>query len=298
MKAKLLNSDTAKVVMFGGGGYVGTAFKRALDKRGVDYFAPESAMINLLHYQSVDAVLSSMRPSFVINCAGFTGKPNVDACEEQKHETTSGNVNTVFNLRQICEQYNIPFGHVSSGCIYNGYEKDFNEEDQPNFCFSSDQECSFYSGTKEEAERVLKGADCYVWRLRIPFDEYDNPRNYLSKLINYNVVLNVSNSISHREEFAEACLTLWEKTAPFGIYNVTNTGSIKAEEVLSLLEKHQDYSFDSKILMSNIKEFYDITGCKAPRSNCVLDNSKLLKAGVEMKTAIESVEESITKWQR
>ena len=36
MKAKLLDSDSAKVVLFGGRGYVGSAFKEALSKRGVD----------------------------------------------------------------------------------------------------------------------------------------------------------------------------------------------------------------------------------------------------------------------
>ena len=297
MKANIINSDTAKVVLFGGGGYVGSAFKRALDKRGVDYFAPESALINLLHVESLDAILGAMTPSFVINCAGFTGKPNVDACEEQRHETTAGNVNSVFNLSQACEKYEIPWGHVSSGCIYNGYEKDFTEEDEPNFCFDSPP-CSFYSGTKAEAEKVLKNANCYVWRLRIPFDEVDSPRNYLSKLINYSVLLNIKNSISHRSEFAEACLSLWEKTAPFGVYNVTNTGSIKAEEALSLFEKHQSFDFGDKVLMENVKEFYDIAGCKTPRSNCVLDNSKLLSCGVKMKTAIESIEESIIKWTK
>ncbi len=297
MKAKLLDSDSAKVVLFGGRGYVGSAFKEALSKRGVDYFAPESAMVNLLHVQSVEAILEAMKPSFVINCAGFTGKPNVDACEEQRHETTAGNVNAVFNLSQICEKLKIPWGHVSSGCIYNGYEKDFTEEDDPNFCFTSPS-CSFYSGTKAEAEKILKDMDCYVWRLRIPFDEFDSPRNYLSKVLNYNILLNVKNSISHRAEFVDACLSLWEIAAPFGTYNVTNTGSVKAEDVLNLFEKHQSYDFNNKLLMPNINEFYDIAGCKTPRSNCVLDNSKLLGAGVKMKTAIESVEESIIKWKK
>ena len=297
MKIKRLDYDNIKVVLFGGGGYVGSAFKQALDKRGVKYFAPESAMINLLHTQAVEVVLESMNPSFVINCAGFTGKPNVDACEEQMHETNAGNVKTVFNLAQICDKLSIPWGHVSSGCIYNGYEKEFTEEDEPNFCFTNPP-CSFYSGTKADAEKILKDLDCYVWRLRIPFDEFDSPRNYLSKLINYNILLNVKNSISHRMEFAEACLSLWEITAPFGVYNVTNTGSVKAEEALTLFEKHQPYKFDDKLLMENIQEFYDVAGCKTPRSNCVLDNSKLLSTGVKMKTAIESIEESIIKWTK
>ena len=45
----------------------------------------------------------------------------------------------------------------------------------------------------------------YLWRLRIPFDEFDNPRNYLSKVQNYAKVYDNVNSISHRGDFVSAC---------------------------------------------------------------------------------------------
>ena len=39
---------------------------------------------------------------------------------------------------------------ISSGCIYNGYEKRFTEEDEPNFTFNNG---SFYSGSKALCEK-------------------------------------------------------------------------------------------------------------------------------------------------
>lgn len=290
----LIDENTANVVLFGGGGYVGHAFKQALDKRGLTYFAPESSMINLLHVGSVEGLLEAMRPTFVINCAGFTGKPNVDACEEQKEETYAGNVNAPFNLAQVCDKLEIPWGHVSSGCIYNGYEKDFNEDDEPNFSFDN-LPCSYYSGTKAAAEKALRDLNCYVWRLRIPFDEFDSPRNYLTKVQNYGTLLDVKNSVSHRADFVEACLDLWSSNAPFGIYNVTNPGHVKASEILSLFEKCHGKMFDKK-LMNDIEAFYEEVGCKTPRSNCVLDSSKLLNAGVKMRAAEEAIREAVKRW--
>jgi UDP-glucose 4,6-dehydratase len=292
---QLINQDSASVVIFGGAGYIGSAFRKALDARGINYFAPESGMLNLLHHGSIETVLGAMKPTFIINCAGFTGKPNVDTCEQQQEETNAGNVTAPFNLAQTCDKLGIPWGHVSSGCIYNGYEKDFTEEDEPNFSFDNPP-CSFYSGTKAQAEKVLKNMGCYIWRLRIPFDEFDSPRNYLSKILNYPTLLNAPNSISHRNDFVESCLELWANSADFGIYNVTNTGSIKASDVISLFETYHQKDFSDKRLIDGIEDFYDAVNCQALRSNCVLDNSKLLNAGVKIRSAEDALKEAIKKW--
>jgi len=82
----------------------------------------------------------------------------------------------------------------------------FTEEDEPNFSFRRPP-CSFYSGSKALGEEAIRGVGRnYIWRLRIPFDQFDDPRNYLSKLRNYAKVYNNVNSLSHRGDFVAACL--------------------------------------------------------------------------------------------
>ena len=61
-------------------------------------------------------------------------------------------------LAQVCANLGVKLVHVSSGCIYDGYEKDFTEEDPPNFCWEADKRywkerdshlrSSFYSSSK------------------------------------------------------------------------------------------------------------------------------------------------------
>ena len=86
----------------------------------------------------------------------------------------------------------------------------FTETDAPNFSFRRPP-CSFYSGTKALGEEAIAGVgQSYIWRLRIPFDEFDSPRNYLSKVQRYPKVYDNVNSISHRADFVRACLDLWE----------------------------------------------------------------------------------------
>ena len=128
------------------------------------------------------------------------------------------------------DQY--PWGQVSSGCIYTGAREDgseFTEEDTPNFTFRQNN-CSFYSGTKALGEEILSETKkCYIWRLRIPFNHDDNPRNYLSKLMRYDNLLEATNSISQLDEFVAATFACWEKQIPFGTYNVTNPGYVTTE---------------------------------------------------------------------
>ena len=112
----------------------------------------------------------------------------MDACEIHKSECLAGNAVLPGTIAQACEAANVPWGHVSSGCIYTGSRPDgsgFTEEDAPNFTFRQNN-CSFYSGTKALGEEVLAGySNIYIWRVRIPFDQFENPRNYLTKLMRY-----------------------------------------------------------------------------------------------------------------
>ena len=111
------------------------------------------------------------------------------------------------------------------------------ETDAPNFTFRQNN-CSFYSGSKALGEEVLAGKpDVYIWRLRIPFNEVDNPRNYLTKLMRYSTLLEATNSISQLEEFVAATFACWEQRVPFGTYNVTNPGQVTTREVVELIKR-------------------------------------------------------------
>jgi dTDP-4-dehydrorhamnose reductase len=96
-----------------------------------------------------------------------------------KLECLFGNAALPGIIAQACETAKVPWGHVSSGCIYTGARLDgsgFTEDDAPNFTFRQNN-CSFYSGTKALGEEVLAPyPNIYIWRVRIPFDEFENAR--------------------------------------------------------------------------------------------------------------------------
>jgi dTDP-4-dehydrorhamnose reductase len=312
------------IILLGATGYIGSAFATELKRRDLPFVPLSRRELDYTNFEALWEYLRANRPSFLINAAGYTGKPNVDACEQAQSETLLGNALLPATIAHACAALNIPWGHVSSGCIYNGakvregagwrvepdltrpplrelFESErahfagFTEEDEPNFSFRRPP-CSFYSGTKALGEESIRGdGESFIWRLRIPFDEKDGARNYLSKLQRYSRVYDNVNSVSHRGDFVRACLDLWEARAAFGIYNMTNPGAVSTRQVVRLLQRTvaagRQFEF-----WSGDEEFYRMAA-KTPRSNCILDSGKLLRAGIRMRPVEEAIADALRWWQ-
>ena len=313
------------ILLLGASGYVGEAFVAELNRRKLA-FTPLSR--REVDYSRFDVLLNFLRerkPTFVINAAGYIGKPNVDACENAKAETLLGNVVLPVTIAHACQEADVPWGHVSTGCIYNGAKirddagqwclelelnkpevrelflrsperfKGYSEDEVPKFSFRHPP-CSFHNGTKVLAEEAIAGVgQNYIWRLRIPFDEQDSIRNYLSKVQRYSKAYDNVNSISHRGDYAKACLDLWELRAAYGTYNVTNPDFISTREVVGMIEKILKPNRKFEFWESD-EEFYKVAA-KTPRSNCVMDTTKLLSTGVKIRSVREAVESSLRNWK-
>jgi dTDP-4-dehydrorhamnose reductase len=285
------------VVVLGGSGFIGTAIRRELRRRRLGVW---NLSRNVVDYTRADVLrqhLQAREVRCVINAAGFTGQPNVDACEVAKTECLAGNAVLPGVVRGVCEELGIPWGHVSSGCIYTGAKADgagFTELDPPNFSFRQNN-CSFYSGCKALGEEVLDGASqCWIWRLRIPFCQRDSGRNYISKLLRYRRLLDARNSLSQLDEFAAACVDCIERQVPFGTYHLTNPGSVTTREVVDLIRRtglaNREFDF-----FETEDEFLKLAA-KTPRSNCVLDTDKAAAAGLKMTPIHEALEKAMREW--
>ena len=287
------------IYLLGGSGYVGHAYQALLTRKGIPFRNLRRADVDYTQPAVLRAALLRDKPEFLINAAGYTGKPNVDACELHKAECLFGNAVLPGLIAQACADAGVPWGHVSSGCIYNGAHPDgrgYREDDTPNFTFRSNH-CSFYSGTKALGEEVLAGApQVFIWRLRIPFDHVDNPRNYLTKLMRYARLLEASNSISQLEEFVTGTFACWEKRVPFGAYNVTNPGAITTHEIVAEIQRTGVCKKDF-VFFKNEDEFMHLAA-KTPRSNCVMDVTKLTRAGITLTEVHDAVARDLRRWQR
>jgi dTDP-4-dehydrorhamnose reductase len=303
------------IFLLGATGYVGQAFKRHLHGLKVPVREIPARELLAEGKEVLKAKIREFRPDFLINAAGFTGKPNVDASELAKAETLMGNVVFPLMLAEVCAAEGLAWGHVSSGCIYQGQRETgakgealgFREEDPPNFDFYH-LPSSFYSGSKAMAERLLADFPAlYVWRLRIPFDEWDGARNYLSKLMRYPRLLDVRNSLSHRGDFVSACWDSYARHLPYGVYNLTNHGSVTTRNVVGMIQEEgqnralRGDEFSSQRMskpyafFASESEFMQ-KAAQTPRSSCVLDTEKAKQAQLPLRDVRTALAEALQHW--
>ena len=108
-------SSPPSVLVFGGhSGWIGQKMVSLLRARGCTVAVAES---RLEHIQDVAAEVDRVRPSHVVNCAGLTGRPNVDWCEDHKQEVIRVNVVGTLGLLDACEARGIHCTNFATGCV-------------------------------------------------------------------------------------------------------------------------------------------------------------------------------------
>lgn len=180
---------------------------------------------------------------WVINCAGMTGSPNVDACELDREGTAYANAifpallykatvkdeDNEFGFNKLAGFWGTRFAHFSSGCIYQGEINHVN--DDPNY-FGS-----IYSVTKGVSDLYLKDR-ALVFRIRMPFTGVNEKKNYLTKVINYakngKLIDSGLNSLTDLDEAVSVACDLIERNAT-GPVNLVNEGSVTMHELVEML---------------------------------------------------------------
>ena len=248
------------------------------------------------HQAEVCRVLDEVKPTHVINCAGKTGRPNVDWCEDHKLETIESNVTGTLILVKACHDRNIHVTVMATGCklyppltlqemlltVFSGIytstydhsnpsgseltSKAFTEDSPANFSGS------FYSYGKSRVEDLIRlYPNCLVLRLRMPVSDDLHSRSFVTKITKYDKVVNVPNSHSILTNLLPVVVALAEHKEE-GVLNFTNPGAISHNEVLTLYKEIVDPAFTWKNF--GLEEQSHVI--KADRSNCELDSSKLL----------------------
>lgn len=258
--------------LLGSHGYIGSAFAEECDRQRIEW-TPVS-------YRELSTA-SLYDCNLVINCAAFIPKISVSLCDTFPSETIHGNLLLPFRLVGLCRKLNIPLAQISTGYLWND-NVEHGEDDPPQRAFQG--YCGFYIGTKVLAEEeVRRWEQHYIWRLSLAFDERDSERNYLSKLARFDEVFDRDNCVSHRFDFVRACISMWQASAPFGTYNVMNSGSIRATRIIELL------------MQASIRT-------RAPHvtfgghSDSKASIKKLLGIGIPMRSCEDAIADAINNW--
>ena len=313
------------ILLLGATGYVGQAFATALRSRSACFIPLSRAALDYSRFELLFDYLRHIKPQFLINAAGYGDRAGGDSCEVHRLEMLQANVMLPQTVARACAMTNTPWAHVSSGSIYCGAKIEhngsvriernlglpsvqqlyliqpqsflgFKEDDEPNFSFKAGP-CSFHSGTKALAEEAIRDhGNHYIWRIRLPFNEQDVPGNFLRKLCVGGEVNDGINSLSHLDDCVNACLELWERRVPFGIYNVTNPGAISIREVVAMFRRflkfapHFRYCWEQNSEPAEEESFLT--------TSCILDTRKLLHTGIRLRNVREAMQNSVRNWDR
>lgn len=230
-----------------GRGWTGNKMYNHLIKRGHE--------VTFVSHQNAFDMIEKSNYDWVINSAGVTGVPNVDACESDKFTTYRGNAIYPIELYHACQASGIRFAHFSSGCIYQGEIDSIHAE--PNFFGST------YSISKGISDTYLKDK-AQVYRIRMPFTMFDEPKNFLTKIIKYSTSGKLYegglNSITYLDDALTVACELIEEGAPNGPYNLVNGGAVTMQQIVDMF-KLTPHWFTTE-------EFRAATACA--RSNCVI----------------------------
>jgi len=259
-------------LVFGGEkGWIGQKLVVLLKSQGKEVHV---ATARLENRTDIEKEIAQYKPKYILNCAGVTGRPNVDWCEDHKQETIRSNVIGTLNLIDVAFLHGINVTNFATGCIFEYDEKHqlgsgvgFTEEDIPNF------DKSFYSMTKGLVEKLTNFyPNSLVLRVRMPISDDLEPRNFITKISKYERVVNIPNSMTVLHDFLPISISMTERGLK-GVYNFTNPGVISHNEILDLFKKYIDPNYTYKNF--SLEEQAKIL--KAGRSNNELDQSKLAK---------------------
>lgn len=261
-----------------GQGYIGSQFHKEIADRDLGGFSVKRSDIDYTKEVGLRGIIKMCQPELIVNAAAWIPQPSVDLCKDDIEKTMDANAVFPAMLSNVCWEQGIALAHISTGCFFDD-QKVYTEEDRPTRSYSG--YCGAYLLVKRLAESLVGlNPRSYIWRIRLPFDAYENPRNYLTKLRSHTSVWSHTNSLTHRGDFVKAALDMWAMKVPFGTYHMVNKGSISAQTILEMMGEN---TLGRMV--------------PGPVTGSTLSTAKLEAAGVKVRDVREAVSESIQNWK-
>ena len=290
------------ILVYGHNGWIGNQFINILEKNNYTFIRGNSRVDNICDIE--DEILLC-QPTHVISFIGRTHGiignkkyTTIDYLEEEGKlcENIRDNLFSPFVLAELCSRYNIHYTYLGTGCIFK-YDEDhpfgqeengFTEASSPNFFGSS------YSIVKGFTDKMMKLYEKNVLNLRIrmPITGEENPRNFITKIVNYEKVCSVPNSMTVLPELLPYVIDMM-KSGITGTMNLTNPGLISHNEILEMYRDLVNPFFTWK----NFTQEEQRAILAADRSNNFLDTTRLTTLYPDIKNIKDSVRDCLIRYK-
>ncbi len=238
-----------KILIYGKG-WIANMVITYLRENKYDFFEGRSRLDDV---SSVTEELEDVKPTHVLCFVGRThgfidGKEytTIDYLEQKGklYENLRDNLFAQTALAIICKDLKVHLSLIATGCIFN-YDLDhttefgFTEESLPNFFDSS------YSIVKGFTDRIMHLLPVCNMRIRMPVSSEPNCRNFVTKIVTYDKICSMPNSMTVLDDFIPIIVDLSERKF-VGTINLTNPGVISHNEILQMYKEIVDPNFTWK----------------------------------------------------
>lgn len=210
-----------KILIYGSNGWIGKQIIDILMEKNYKYIEGKSRVDNK---EDVEKEIKEVNPTHIFCLIGRTyGKidnkefSNIDYLEQKGkiYENVRDNLFSPIVLALLCQKYDIHLTYLGTGCVFtydkeHFYEKEengFKEDDKPNFFGSS------YSVVKGFTDELMHLFDKNILniRIRMPINSDNNSRNFISKILKYEKICSISNSMTVLPELLPIMIDMAEK---------------------------------------------------------------------------------------
>jgi len=242
-----------KLLIYGSAGWIGSQFIAML--QDVNVVIGEARMDDI---ERVKIEIEDHEPTHVVSFIGRThGKIDdrvfntIDYLEQPGKlvENVRDNLFAPIAMAKLASEYGFHYTYLGTGCIFEYDEAHplgredtgFDENDLPNFFGSG------YSVVKGYTDRLMHmfNADVLNVRIRMPITGDMNSRNFITKIVNYDRICSVPNSMTVLPELLPVLLKMMTE-GQTGTVNLCNPGLITHNEILEMYRDIVDPDFTWK----------------------------------------------------
>lgn len=269
------------ICVLGSTGYVGNKICEYLILKNIPYKTFSMREKYHLRY-----FIQKWNIAYLINCSAYVGEKGIQDCELNPSLTYQANVDNVSYLINLCRDYDLTLSHISTGCIFQG-NYFWTEDSTPNF------NNSIYNNSKIDSEKIANMYDkSFIFRLRIPFDYIDHPKNIISKMKKFDKVGIQPNSLTNINDFARIVVDHTLNYFNYGTFNVVNPGSITFNDIKRIMKERNIIS-DEWTVLSEEKELELFQNKK---SNVTLSSQKIISNGYQLDEIYTSINKCLDNW--